>query len=78
MDLLLVGVVQIAGQTDVREAIGESLLHLPFSKKSHFLWFAGMCALLWDVYGGRNNKVFRGLEKDHSEVWSLVRFHVSL
>lgn len=25
-----------------------------------------------------NNRVFRGLDKDSSEVWFLVRFHVSL
>lgn len=38
----------------------------------------GVCAILWVVWGQRNNKVFRGVERDTCEIWSLVRYHVSL
>lgn len=36
--------------------------------------FAWVCALLWDILGEGNNMVFRGLDKDPSEVWSLASF----
>lgn len=57
--------------------IGEFLLHPPFREKGQFLRLTGVCAILRDL-GVRNNHVFRGLERDPSELWSLVKFHVSL
>lgn len=65
-----------AHQRDIRLMIEQFLLHPPFKEKSH-LWFQEVCALLWD-WGERNNRVFRGVDRDPNEVWSLVRFHVSL
>ena len=58
--------------------IEEFLLYLLFRENGHFLRLVGTCALLWDLWGERNNRVFRGLEKDLSDVWSLARFYVSL
>lgn len=37
-----------------------------------------VCVVVWDIWGERNEKVFRGLQKSASHVWSLVRFCVSL
>ena len=54
------------------------LLHLPFREKCRFLWLAGVYAVLWDIWGERSDKVFRGRERDPCEVWSLARFHVFL
>ena len=54
------------------------LLHPPFSDKGGFSWRAGVCAVIWDIWGERNARVFRGRERRDSEIWSLVRFHVSL
>lgn len=31
----------------------------------------GVCAILWDFWSERNNRVFRCLERDPNEVWSL-------
>ena len=57
--------------------IGEFLLHPSFRAKGHFLLGDGVCDVIW-VCGGRNNKVVRGVDRNPSEVWSLMRFHVSL
>ena len=65
-------------QKDVRLMIREYLLHLPFKEKGRFLLWADVCAVLWGLWGERKNRVFRGVERDPREVWSLVRFHVSL
>lgn len=35
-------------------------------------------AILWVVYVSRNNRVFRGVERDPCKIWSLVWYHVSL
>lgn len=54
----------------------EFLFHPPFRERS----FVGF-ARVWNVFekfGERDNRMFRGLDKDPSEVWSLVRFRVSL
>lgn len=50
----------------------------PFKEKGCFLWLAGVCALSCDFWEEKNNRVFCGVERDPSEVWFLVRFHVSL
>lgn len=31
--------------------IGEFLFHLLFKEKDRFLWFEGVFALLWDLWG---------------------------
>lgn len=31
-----------------------------------------VCAILWDLWGERNSRVFRGLKRDPSNVWFLV------
>ena len=43
-----------------------------------FLSFGAVCSVIWDLWGEKNNRVFRGFESDPCEVWSLVLFHVSL
>lgn len=43
-----------------------------------FYGLLGLCAILWALWGELNGKVLEGVESDLSEVWSLVRFHVSL
>lgn len=67
--------VQIVGKRDIRVTIEEFLLCLLFKERCCLLWLAGVCAELWDIWGERNNRVFRSLE-DPCEIWSLVRFHV--
>ena len=37
-----------------------------------------MCAILWVVWGEENNRVFKGVERDPGEIWSLMRYHDSL
>lgn len=32
---------------------------------------------MWVMWDERNHRVFRGIERDAREIWSLVRFHVS-
>lgn len=70
--------VSLACQRNVCMMIGEFLLHLPFREKERFLWGAGLCAVTWDFWSEINSKMFRSVERDPSEVWSLVKFHVSL
>lgn len=70
--------VRIVGQKDVCAIVREFLLHSPFREKGWFLWFAGVCAMLWDIWRERNNRVFCGRDRDPYEVQSLVRFHVLL
>ena len=36
-----------------------------------------MCTVIWDIWGERNDQIFRG-KGEHSEIWSFVRFLVSL
>lgn len=38
----------------------------------------GVCAIMWNLWGERNNRDFRGLEKELSDVWVFIKFHVSL
>ena len=33
--------------------------------------------MIWDLWGERNDRVFRGRDKDPYKIRSLVRFHVS-
>lgn len=37
-----------------------------------------MCVVLRDIWGKRNDRVFRGKERDLSEVWSMCLFGVRL
>lgn len=67
----------LANQRDICMVIGEFLLHSPFKEKGCLLWFVGVFGLLWDLWGKRKNEVFRVIDWVASEVWSLVRFHVS-
>ena len=55
-----------------------SLLNLSFGRKGRFLWCLGVGAILRVFWGEQNNIVFRGLEREPSDVWSLVCFHVRL
>ena len=48
----------IARQRDICLMMGEFCLHPPFKEKGRFLCFMGVCALLWDIWGERNNGVF--------------------
>lgn len=58
--------------------IEEFLLHLPFRDEEVFLLLAGACVVIWDIWDERNDQVFRGRKREYSEIWPLVRFHVSL
>ena len=42
------------------------------------LWLAEVCAVVWDIWGERNDRVFWGMERYLHEIWSLIRFHVPL
>lgn len=42
------------------------------------LWEAGVCILLWGIWGERNNRIFRVIEREAFVVWPLVRFNVFL
>ena len=45
---------------------------------SGFFMACRVCAVIWKIWGERNDWVFRGRERKHNEIWSLVRFHVFL
>lgn len=34
--------------------------------------------IMWVLWGERNSRVFRSLDRDPSETWFIVCFHVSL
>ena len=36
------------------------------------------CVLLFGTFEERNDRVFRGSERRHSEIWCLVKYHVPL
>lgn len=57
--------------------IGEFLFRLPLRGKGRFLWLVELCAIMQNLWGERNNSMFRGLDKQSSDVWALIRFHVS-
>lgn len=61
-----------------RVTIEPFLLHRLFSEKGWLLWLAGVCAVILDAWGERNDRVFHGRERDYSDVWALIRFHVIL
>ena len=52
--------ISFAGTRSVRAMIEEFLLHSPFRDKGSFLWLAGVCAVMWDIWGKRNDRVLRG------------------
>lgn len=51
----------LALQRDIGSSTGEFLLHPPLREGS-FLVSAGVCALLYVLWGERSNKTFRGVE----------------
>lgn len=55
----------------------EFLLYLPLREKVGFYGLLGF-ALLCQIFGESKIVMFRGLEKDPSNIWSSIRFHVSL
>lgn len=70
--------VSLAWQREVHLVIGEFLIHLPLRKKGCFLRCVGVCAVIRNLWGERNNIVFRCVGREPCEVWSSVRFHVFL
>lgn len=68
----------LARQRDANAMIEKFLLNPLHGEKGCFLWFTGVCAILSVLWGERNSRIFRGVDKDPSEVWSLVHSHVSL
>ncbi|KAA0062879.1 DExH-box ATP-dependent RNA helicase DExH10-like [Cucumis melo var. makuwa] len=48
--------VSFAGSTSVKATI-EEFLPRPFKDKWGFLWVVGACAIVWDVWGDRNEQV---------------------
>ena len=63
---------------DVRGIIEENLLNLPCGERSRFLWHACVCAILWVLWDERNRRVFRGVEREVGETWSVIPYHISL
>lgn len=61
----------LAQRRDIINTISEFFLHLFYCEKSCFVGFVG-CAILWDLLGEQNSKVFSGLERDPSNIWSFV------
>lgn len=45
---------------------------------SYFLLFAGVCTLLWDFFWGEWGSTERLELWRATNIWSLIRFHVSL
>ena len=43
-------------------------------RRGSFLWRAEVFAIIWDIWYKRNDRVFRGRERGHSEFWSLIRY----
>lgn len=68
----------LARHKDTSVMIKEFLLHPSFCEKGQFFLCFGVCITFWVLWGKWNNRVFRGLERDPSDVWSLVRYYVSL
>lgn len=68
---------EMSRQRNVCQLIGEFLLHLPFKEKDCFLLWAGVCAVLWRIWGERNNSVLWCGEGPWGGL-VLARFHVSL
>ena len=57
------------GQRSARAMIEEFLHHPPFREKWCILWLVGVCAMIWDVWGERNDRVFSSRERR-----TIVRF----
>lgn len=45
-------------------------------EKSHFLWLDGTCLILWVLWSEWSGRIFRGMEKDPSKFWPLLRFYI--
>lgn len=60
---------------DTNDMFGEFLLYSPLRDKGGFLFVVGVCAILWYLWGEWNNKVFRGLGKDPSDVLGTQKEH---
>nr|ADN33690.1 SIL1 [Cucumis melo subsp. melo] len=52
--------VSFAGLHSIRAMIEEFLLHPPSRDKGVFLWLAEVCAVVWYIWGERNDRVFWG------------------
>lgn len=65
---------EIAYPRAVGNLIEEYLLNLVVGEEGKFLWSASVCVILWFLWGGRNNSIFRGVERD-SRI--LVSYSVS-
>lgn len=57
--------------------IKEFLLNPPFGERGWFLCRACVCAIMWVLWDERNRRVFRAVEREARDIWSLVCFHVS-
>lgn len=42
----------------------EFLLILPHGERGYFLWLAGVCVILWVLWGEQSSRIFRGVDKD--------------
>lgn len=71
------GVCFVGSRSD-RATIKEFLLHLPFNDKGGFLLLVGVCTIVWDIWGERNDRVFRGREKEHSRLQYQSIFVITL
>ena len=63
---------------DVSAMIEEFLLNSPFGERGWFLWLVSVYVVLWVLWGERNNRVFRGVERDPRDLWALLHFPVFL
>lgn len=61
---------QVAKHRGCREMIEEFLLRIHFRE--------GILVADGDLQGERNGRIFRGAERIPNDVWSVVRFYVSL
>lgn len=48
-----------------------------FSIWDRLLWFVGLGAILWVLWGEQNSKMFGEVEWGPSEIWLLVQFYFS-
>lgn len=74
-DVVSLNGIMHARHRDTSAIIEELLLNLPYRANGCFLWLVGVCNL---KFGGVSGVlVFRGVNRDPSDIWSFVLFHVS-
>lgn len=76
--ILVVFGLQLTRYRDFSEMFEEFLLYFLFWQKGSFVWKLECCALCSEVYGGRDNKIIRWIERESSNLWTYVRLNVSL